>query len=196
VSGLDGPYAVTVSPDGASVYVTAFDEDAVSVFARDATSGGLTFVERHKNGEGGASGLDGARAVAVAPDGAHVYVAGELSRAVAIFARDAGTGALTLGGVRHHVYGAVDGLARPDAVVVSADGSRLFTASGFDNVVAAFARDAGSGGLVLEASRVLSIGSLSGEPGVLALALAPDAAHAYAVQSTRDLLEVVSVGAP
>jgi 6-phosphogluconolactonase (cycloisomerase 2 family) len=196
VTGLDGPYAVAVSPDGVSVYVTAFDDDAVSVFGRDAATGGLTFVEREKNDEGGASGLDGARAVAVAPDGAYVYVAGELSRAVAIFARDAATGALTPSAVRRHVYGAVDGLGRPNAVVVSADGGRLFTASGFDNVVAAFERNAASGAIVLSASHVLSIGVVTGEPGVLAMTLAPNGAQAYVVQSTRDVLEVMRVGNP
>ena len=191
VDGLDGPYAVTVSPDGAHVYVAAFDDDAVAAFTRDPAAGTLTFVEREKNGTGGIDGLDGARAVTVAPDGKHVYVAGSLARAVAIFARDPASGALDLAGLRRHVFAALDGLTQPDAVVASADGTLLFTASALDNVVAAFDRDATSGRLRLRASHRLSIGADSGEAGVLALATSPDALHLYATESTHDLLEVL-----
>ncbi|MCC6764126.1 MAG: beta-propeller fold lactonase family protein [Deltaproteobacteria bacterium] len=192
VSGLHGPYALALSPDGASVYAAAFDDDAVVAFARDAGTGVLSFVGRVKEGENGAAGLDGARALAVAPDGAHVYVAAELARAVVILARDPATGALAPSAVRRHVFGAPDGLGRPDAVVVGGDGAQVFTVSGHDDVVAAFARDAASGAITLAASTVLATGPQSGDPGVLGLALAPAGTELYAVQSTRDVLEVIT----
>jgi 6-phosphogluconolactonase (cycloisomerase 2 family) len=189
VTGLHGPYALAMSPDGTSLYAAAFDDDAVVVFARDPATGALRVVEREKHGENGVDGLDGARALAVAPDGAYVYVAGELARAVAIFARDPATGALAPSAVRRHVFGAPDGLGRPDAVVVTADGGTLFTVSGYDDVVTAFDRDAVTGAIAPRASTALSIGRLTKEPGVLALAITPDGSDVYVTQSTRDVLD-------
>jgi 6-phosphogluconolactonase (cycloisomerase 2 family) len=45
VDGLNGPYAVTVSPDGSHLYATGRDADAVAVFSRNSSTGALTFVE-------------------------------------------------------------------------------------------------------------------------------------------------------
>ena len=43
LDGLDGASQVAVSPDGAHVYVAAFNDDAVTVFRRDASTGRLSF---------------------------------------------------------------------------------------------------------------------------------------------------------
>jgi hypothetical protein len=101
VDGLDGPQGLAISPDGSSLYVVSSVDGSVAVFARSAGSA-LTFVEAEKDGVNGVDGLGGAQAVAVSPDGAHVYVASSgtstvtgTDDAVAIFTRDALTGALT-----------------------------------------------------------------------------------------------------
>jgi DNA-binding beta-propeller fold protein YncE len=80
---------VTVSPDGKHVYVPGFDDDAVAVFSRDATTGALTFVEFKQDGVGGVDGLNGAVFVAVSPDGKCVYVTGFNDNAVAVFSSSA-----------------------------------------------------------------------------------------------------------
>ena len=49
-------------------------------------TGLLTFVEARKNGLGPVVGLNGARALALSDDGRHLYVAGSLDDAVAVFA--------------------------------------------------------------------------------------------------------------
>lgn len=69
------PEWVAISPDGAHVYVASVVSDAVAVFGRDAGTGALTFVESERNGIAGVTGLDGAFAVTVSPNGASVYVA-------------------------------------------------------------------------------------------------------------------------
>ncbi|MCB0196021.1 MAG: beta-propeller fold lactonase family protein, partial [Anaerolineae bacterium] len=77
VDGLNGASSVTVSGDGKHVYVAGYDDNAVSVFSRDSSSGQLTFVEVLKDGVGSVDGLYGAGSVTVSSDGKHVYVAGE-----------------------------------------------------------------------------------------------------------------------
>ncbi|MCP4590189.1 MAG: beta-propeller fold lactonase family protein [bacterium] len=89
VEGLGGARSVTVSPDGDHVYVASPTDGALAAFERVEATGALRFVEALFGGEGGVEGLEGARSVAVSPDGDHVYVAGELSDggAVTVFER-------------------------------------------------------------------------------------------------------------
>ena len=50
VNGVDGLHAVgsvAVSPDSNHVYAAGYGDDAVAVFSKDISSGGLTFVEEH-----------------------------------------------------------------------------------------------------------------------------------------------------
>jgi 6-phosphogluconolactonase (cycloisomerase 2 family) len=93
---LDRPLGVTVSGDGRSVYVGAFDSNAVAVFSRDRKTGALTQLD----GEDGCVSNDGAEGCAVgraldgpvrADVGQHdksVYVSSGRSNAVAVFTRN------------------------------------------------------------------------------------------------------------
>jgi cysteine-rich repeat protein len=87
IDGLEFANFVAVSPDGAHVYVAGTNDDGIAVFRRDPVTGALTFVEAQKDGVAGVDGLSAALSVAVSPDGAHVYVAGQLDNAVAAFRR-------------------------------------------------------------------------------------------------------------
>jgi DNA-binding beta-propeller fold protein YncE len=49
VDGIENGWSVAVSPDGLSVYVAGFDDDSLAVFARDPSSGALTFTEVIRN---------------------------------------------------------------------------------------------------------------------------------------------------
>jgi len=88
VDGLDYAYGVAVSSDGQHVYVTGATDNAVAVFSRRLTTGGLTFVKAEFDGVGWVDGLDGAVGIAVSPDDQHVYVAGGGDDAVAVFSRE------------------------------------------------------------------------------------------------------------
>jgi len=68
---LEGPLSLTISPDGGHVYVAA--DNGLSVFKRE-TGGNLTFVEIHRDGEGGLTTLANPQDVVVSPDNNHVYV--------------------------------------------------------------------------------------------------------------------------
>ncbi|MFO7721889.1 MAG: hypothetical protein R6V49_01575, partial [Bacteroidales bacterium] len=82
VDGLDGAGAVAVSPDldgpggepgGEHLYVTGAVDHAVVAFHRDPTTGALTFLEAVVDGAGEAVTLGGASALALSPDGHHLY---------------------------------------------------------------------------------------------------------------------------
>jgi DNA-binding beta-propeller fold protein YncE len=69
VDGLVGAREVAVSPDG-TPYTCGQDDQAVSAFARDATTGRLTFSRRSRRRRWG-RWPDGAYGLALSPDGAH-----------------------------------------------------------------------------------------------------------------------------
>jgi 6-phosphogluconolactonase (cycloisomerase 2 family) len=94
IDGLEGPIGVTVTGDGRHLYVAAFQGDSVAGFARDTTTGALTFAAAYHDDVDGVDGLGGAFDLAASPDGANLYVVSSRDSGVAVFARDAQTGAL------------------------------------------------------------------------------------------------------
>ena len=179
VDGLMGASSVAVSPDGKHVYVTGAGDGAVATFARDATSGALSFVELDQDGAGGVDGLAGAISVAVAPDGRHVYVTGQADNAVVTFARDAASGALSFVELEQDGSGGVDGLAGAASVTVSSDGKQVFVAGQADGAVATFARDATSGALSFVELDRDGVGGVDGIEGASGVTASLDGKHVY-----------------
>src|SRR5947199_98064 len=98
----------------------------------------LTSVQLLEDGVGGVNGLNGADAVAVSPDGTHVFVTGSVDNALAVFERDPATGTLTyVERLRDGIAG-VDGLHKAQAVAVSPDGASVYAAGSADTAVAVF----------------------------------------------------------
>ena len=58
--GLEGAYAVTLSPDGAHVYATGGANGALVALSRNATTGQLTHVQTLQDGVDGVDGLSNA----------------------------------------------------------------------------------------------------------------------------------------
>ena len=209
-SPLDGAYDVAMSPDGRSLYVASFNADSLTAFARDATTGSL----RQLGGGSGCIvedpwgaacvegiGLDNPAAVVVSPDGRSVYVASYYSHAIASFARNRATGALTQ-------------LARPDACIsaselefgctggealggatalaVSPDGRHVYVAAALSNAVSVFARNASTGAL-RELGCIRDAGATGpGDPCAAAVGL--DAATSIAVSRDGRNVYVASLG--
>jgi DNA-binding beta-propeller fold protein YncE len=97
----------------------------------------------------------GSRAIAVSPDGKHVYVASSGSDAIAILARDRQTGVLTQAKKTAGCVAAKGasgcalaiGLDEPNSVAISPDGRSVYATSRAGNSVTAFARNPKSGAL-------------------------------------------------
>ena len=171
--GLEFAVSVEVSPDGKNVYVASFGQDAVSVFARDRTTGALTqlrgvagCVSEDGTSIGGpcADGrsLQGAFSVTVSPDGKSVYVASGFdirsqfdafaTSGVAVFARLANGRLRQLPGKAGCVNetgneGCANGVALEgaEAVAVSRDGRNVYVAATGSNALAVFTRDLSTG---------------------------------------------------
>ncbi len=104
-TGLNGVNGVAISPDGAYVYVAAYDASSLTVFSRNATSGALTQLAGSAGcitdasapitGCATARGLANPYFLQVSPDGGGLYVAGYGSDAITVFDRDPATGVLT-----------------------------------------------------------------------------------------------------
>jgi DNA-binding beta-propeller fold protein YncE len=138
----------------------------------------------------------GSRAVAISPDGKHVYVASSKSDAIAIFRRNRGSGVLaqakrTAGCIA--AKGAAGcavaiGLDEPNSVAISPDGRNVYATSRLGNSVTSFVRNPRTG--VLRQLPPPLAGCISGAPipgcaaGLALLApdvvvVSPDGADVY-----------------
>jgi DNA-binding beta-propeller fold protein YncE len=146
-----GATSLTVSRDGRQVYAASGGDTggagALAILDRDRSTGALTADGRRsciaQAGDCARTrGLRGTAAVATSPDGASVYAVSFLGCAVAVFDRDADSGALVQkpGGAgvatRHGDSGACDnrrtvqgGLAAGGDATVSPDGRTVFVTS-------------------------------------------------------------------
>jgi 6-phosphogluconolactonase (cycloisomerase 2 family) len=215
--GLVGPRALTISPDGKSLYVGSFDGDSVAVFDRNASSGALTQLGGvagcvSETGTGGTctdgKALLGARGVAVSPDGLHVYVSSQDDNAVAAFARNPATGALTqLGGAAGCVDETGDGvncidgraLVAPIHVTVSPDGNHVYGVSRDSSSVTVFARNTttgaltqlgGAAGCIAETGDGVTCADGRGLSQAVFVEISPDGENVYAASQVSNAVTV------
>src|SRR6185369_7152319 len=99
VDGIAGVSDIALSPDGADLYLVTFPafniEGHVAVFERDGGTGAIALTQI-------VTSMHGVSRFALAPDDAHLYVVtaddgftSSPDDGLAVFARDAGTAALT-----------------------------------------------------------------------------------------------------
>lgn len=147
VEGLNGADGIAVSPDGKHLYVAGTLDHSIAIFTRDANAGGLGFAGVVTDGAGGVDGLAGIDKVVVSPDGKHVYASGGIDDAVAVFGRNATTGALSFVEREKDGEGGVSNLDNPQGLALSPDGAHLYVAAFFSGAVVRFDRNATTGAL-------------------------------------------------
>lgn len=133
---------LALNADGSKVYAIDADLDTLSV--SDRAQFGTAGVQQSL--DLGAFGIGEASAVALSQDEAFVYVAGE-NGALAVFARNAGSGALTHVQTLFDGIDGIRGLAGANDVVGSTDNAFVFVTGGSGRSLAVFERDATSGEL-------------------------------------------------
>jgi 6-phosphogluconolactonase (cycloisomerase 2 family) len=216
---LDASQSVAISKDGKNAYVPAANSNAVAVLARDKTTGTLSQLAGtagciSEDGTGGdcadGKAIDTPVAVAVSRDGKNVYAVSANSSAVAVFARDPATGALTqLAGTAGCISetgsggNCVDGkaLVAANDVAVSPDGKHVYVASLSSDAIAVFSRDKNTGALTQLAGTAGCISedgsggdcadgkALDGPYGVT---VSGDGKHVYVASSDSDAVAVFS----
>lgn len=179
VSGISSPVWISVSPDGANVYVSGFSAASIAVFERDRSSGALSFVEAETDGVGGVDGLGGTFGHAVSRDGRHVYVTGLLDSAVAIFERDHSTGALDFVSAVFDGVGGVDGIGGARSVALDPSGRHVYVAGLFDSAVAVFERDRATGELTFIEAKFDGTGGVDGLALATSVVLSPSGQRVY-----------------
>ena len=81
VRGLAGASDLALSPDGAFLFATGTDSNALTVFGRDAGDGSLTFLQLFLNNNSGSLGLEAPSGVVATADSS-VYVSSAAGRGV------------------------------------------------------------------------------------------------------------------
>ncbi|HET6174777.1 MAG TPA: beta-propeller fold lactonase family protein [Gaiellales bacterium] len=211
VTGLDGPAAIAMAPDGTSLYV-ASAVGTVTAFQRDVTTGTLAQLPAGAGclsdgdlaGCTAVGGLARASAVAFTPDGRTLIAAGTDDDAVVSFRRDPAGGALT----RASCVSASAGTAGctlspliggPRALVVRSNGLSVWVAASradsivtlqIDPTTGALTPSAGLGGCLrrLASSDCRAARGLDDPRG---LAASADGAHVYAVSAQSDAIAVL-----
>lgn len=152
----------------------------------------------------------GSRALALSPDGRHLYVASSSSDAITVFARNPRTGALrqaqgkagcvSLGG--SNGCGDAAGLDGPNSIAISKDGDTVYATSRDSNSVTAFSRNSSSGALTqLTAGGCVAGGSVSGCSTGIALSspdvvvVSDDGRNVYVGSFTGNAVAAFSIAA-
>ncbi|MCX7557222.1 beta-propeller fold lactonase family protein [Xanthomonadaceae bacterium JHOS43] len=189
ITGLAGVVDLLVSADGKHLYAASPVDNAVTAFARNAATGRLSQIDMEQDGLLGVSGLAGARALALSADGAHLYVAGGFSNAVAIFRRDNDSASANFGKlsfvtmVQAGVNG-VSGIEAPLALKLSSTDDHLYVLGGAGDTLVAFSRQKNSGsgnfGRLEQIGRYQNAtAGVLGMNQVRSLTLSADGAHVY-----------------
>lgn len=183
--GLDKAVHLTLSPDaaGSHLYVSGANDNAVSVFARNADTGLLNPVQTLQHGVSGVSGLIGVSRVVLSPDGTQAYAVSPALGSVTWFDRNPSSGQLSW---RKTYDGAelATNLQGAAGAVFDDSGRFLYVSAGSANRIVVLERDissSGNAGALQFASFISQeqIGA-GGLVGPRELAISPDQVHIYA----------------
>lgn len=166
--------------------------DAVLVLARDPLDGRLSPAQLLRDGSGGVGGLAGATDVVLSGDERFVYVAAGDADAITVFARDGATGQLAF--VARYTDGelGIDGIGGVQRLLLAPGGAHLYAAGTFDDAIALFAVNPGTGLLTLQGAVRQSQPGMDGLNGVTDLAWSAGNTHLIAIAADNQSLAAFS----
>lgn len=191
---LGGAWVPLVSPDGKFVYVTAANDDAVNVFARDTVTGSLTIKESVKFDDAYGlicpippgcprlKGLDLPYWMLISPDGKHIYVSGVASDSITVMQRNPETGSLrNLFGRVSLVQEIIDStnLNAAYGMALSPDGKHLYATGYSSDTLVVYSRDPSNGRLTPVPDGVYGTSVSPGLDGVFRVTVSPDGNFVY-----------------
>jgi outer membrane protein assembly factor BamB len=186
----DYAYALQVSPDGSTVFITGQSDYDDATVAYDASTGSQLWVSRY---DGPAHDVDAAYAIATTPDGSSVIVSGytvtgDTETDFGTIAYDAATGerrwVATFNGPRDQIDGAFALEVSPDGSAVFVTGTSSQLENGLDADYATVAYDTATGGQLWQALFKGAGGQRDDIP--YAIAINPDGSAVYVTGWTTD----------
>ena len=181
VDGLDYARTITLSADGGHAYVAAAEDNSVSWFDRDMSTGALTYRGMLKDGLGGVDGLNKAYVVTLSSDDKNAFVTSNFQNSLSWFERNETTGALVYGGTLKDGVGGVDGLRTAINSSLSSDGKHIYVVGREDHSVSWFERDASTGALSYRGMLKDGLGGVDGLWQAHWVTLSANGLHAYVV---------------
>ena len=142
--------------------------------------GSLTRAFDLVDGDGAVSGLRGARAAVVSPDGTRLYATGYDADSLVVFQRSPATGLLRW--LARAVDGGVGALDGPDGLAISPGGRHLYVAGYTSDALSVWCCDL--------AGSPLPVQTVPGLDGARAVAVSPDGQHVYAALALADAIAV------
>ena len=167
--------ASEASADGKSVYLSAYADNTIRVYDRNASTGVLDFVEDNTDD----GGMSGPEAIAVSRDGANVYVAAQLSDTLHVYSRNETTGAINIEETETDDEGAVDFMEGTYDVEVSPDGKNVYAVGADEDGIVVFGRNQSNGLINFIEAEHDGAGGIQFMNEPRALEISPDGKNVY-----------------
>ena len=180
---------LSISPDGATVYLTATSgkQERVSAYSRSLVNGHLTFLQSIKDGTGGANSIAQPTATLVGPGGSQVYATAQGDSAITRFQRNI-AGMLSAPAAIVDNAGGADGLAGAAHLAMSSDGFSVYTAAASEDEIGIFGRNGVDGSLTFLAVQASSTGA--NLDGVSSVAVTGDGGYVFSAAPNTSTLSV------
>ena len=196
VDGLLGACNITVSSDGNYAYVAGRNDNALSWYARNTSTGALAYEGVLKDGEGGfADGLNYPQDITLSSDGNHAYVVATGDDSVSWYDRNSSTGILTYSGMLRDEAEGSEYLDGVKSISVSPNGNYAYTASYVDDTVSWFERNASNGSLALKGFLRDGVDGIDGLQFANAVIVSGDGSHAYVAGLADDAVSWFEIDA-
>ena len=148
VSKLNFPVSIDISSDSKHVYLIGRDDNAITWFERNATSGDLIFSGYVQNGSNGINNLLSPENLVLTSGGDYLYVSSPDANATLCFSRNPATGALTYLSSATDGIGGVSGIKGAYFLSLSPDEKHLYVSAKTDYSIAWFDRNVTNGALI------------------------------------------------